>query len=747
MKKNVLLISAVMLLSQGLLAQVDQQKDSLKIIDLEEVIVSTTRAGDKTPVAYSNHNKEEIESRNIGQDMPYLLGFTPSMVTTSDAGAGVGYTGMRIRGSDATRVNITINGIPLNDAESQGTWWVNMPDFSSSVNSVQIQRGVGTSTNGAGAFGATVNMETSIPSRDAFAEVNNTVGSFGTRKHNVIVNTGLIDGKWSVEGRLSQIASDGYINRSASDLKSYYMAGSYLGNKTTIKALVFGGKERTQQAWWGTPQAVLENDADGIEAVINNNWPSEEIANNLRTEGRKFNWYTYENEVDNYNQDHYQLHLNQELSNEWSLNLSGHYTYGRGYFEQFKEDDDFSDYGLNDITMGAEIISSSDIIRRRWLDNDFYGFTYGLNYNSEKLSTVLGGGYHHYDGDHFGKIIWAEHSANTTLGDKYYDNFGVKKDFNTFLKANYQLNDNFNLFGDLQIRKVDYHTVGIDNDQRFINVGDNYTFFNPKFGLTYQIDDNANIYASYAIANREPDRTDFVDNDTQPKHEKLGDLEVGYRRTTSSYSVELNFYNMAYKDQLVVTGALNDVGSNLRTNVPDSYRRGLELVGGVRLTERLNWNANVTFSQNKIKNFTEVLYDYGAAWDEYNVVENNYADSDIAFSPNVVAGSNLSLAIAEPVVVSLLSKYVGKQYLDNTSNDSRTIDAYFVNDLQVSATFKTNFIKEIGINLLVNNVLDHEYESNGYTFGYSASSAYVVRENYYYPQAGRNFLLALKLRF
>lgn len=747
MRKKIWLVSAFGLMTTLLCAQKNQQTDSLKTIGLEEIIVSTTRAGEKTPVAYSNLNKEAIESRNIGQDMPYLLNFTPSLVTTSDAGAGIGYTGMRIRGSDATRVNITINGIPYNDAESQGTFWVNMPDFSSSVNSIQIQRGVGTSTNGAGAFGASVNLETSKPARDAFAEVNNTVGSFNTRKHNVIVNSGLIDDKWSFEARVSQLSSDGYIDRSAADLKSYYLSSSYLGSKTTIKALAFGGKEITQQAWYGTPEALLRNDRDGIEAVIANNGVSNEVATNLRNDGRTFNWYTYNNEVDNYAQDHYQLHLNQEINDEWSFNLSGHYTYGRGFFEQFKEDDDFEDYGLESITIGNEEITSSDIVRRRWLDNDFYGFTYGLNFSKDRLSTILGGGYHYYDGDHFGEIIWAEYAANMNPGDRYYDNVGTKKDFNTFLKANYQISDKFNLFGDLQVRKVNYHTIGVDSDQRNINIGDDFSFFNPKFGLTYTLSDHANLFASYAIGNREPDRNDFIDSPTRPKHETLKDLEIGYKRSTSNYAVELNFYNMSYDNQLVLTGALNDVGTPIRANVAESYRRGVELNGGIQLTDQIDWSANVTFSQNKIQNFTEILYDYGPAWDEYNVVENDYKDSDIAYSPNVVAASNLGWTVTGSLKVSLLSKYVGKQYLDNTSNENRKIEAYFINDLQISANFNTKIFREIGINLLVNNVLNYEYESNGYTFGYSAGSEYVVRENYLYPQAGRNFLLALKLRF
>jgi iron complex outermembrane receptor protein len=746
MRKSMLLAVAAVLLSGVVHAQDAALQDSLKTIGLEEIIVSSTRAGNKTPVAYTNMDKEAIEERNIGQDMPYLLNFTPSLVTTSDAGAGIGYTGMRIRGSDPTRVNITINGIPYNDAESQGTFWVNMPDFSSSVNSIQIQRGVGTSTNGAGAFGATVNLETSAPSQKAFAEVNNTVGSFNTRKHNVIVNSGLIDGKWTFEGRLSQIASDGYIDRSAANLKSYYLSGAYIGNRTTVKALAFGGKEITQQAWYGTPEAVLTNDADGIQAVIDNNGVSDEVANNLRNDGRTFNWYTYENEVDNYAQDHYQLHLNHEITDEWAFNLSGHYTYGRGYFEQFKEDDDFEDYGLENITIGSEEITSADIVRRRWLDNDFYGFTYGLNWNGEKIQAKLGGGYHYYSGDHFGKIIWSEYASNMTLGDRYYDNVGEKKDFNSFLKINYQLSDKLNLFADAQLRKVNYHTEGIDSDQRPIATGDNYNFFNPKLGLTYQLDEQANVYVSFARGNREPDRNDFVDAVAHPKHETLNDLELGYKRNAENYAVEFNLYNMSYDNQLVLTGALNDVGSAIRTNVPESYRRGVELSGGVQLTERLDWSGNVTFSQNKIRNFTEVLYDYGPAWDEYNVVENEYKDTDIAYSPNVVAASNFGFEVVKALKVSLLSKYVGKQYLDNTSNENRKINPYFVNDLQLTSRFSTDFISEIEINLLVNNILDHEYESNGYTFGYSAGS-YVVRENYYYPQAGRNFLLALKLRF
>ncbi len=741
-----LLILAEMLISKIVTAQ-NEAADSVKTISLDEIVISTTRAGEKTPVAYTNLEKEDIESRNLGQDMPFLLRLTPSLVTTSDAGTGVGYTGMRIRGSDATRINITINGIPYNDAESQGTFWVNLPDFSSSLNSIQIQRGVGTSTNGAGAFGASVNMETSAPANEAFGEINNSVGSFGTRKHNIIINSGLINNHWSFEGRLSKIASDGYVDRASADLKSYFLSGSYIGKSTTLKALVFGGKEVTYQAWYGTPEAVLDNDRDGIEEVLANNGLNAEQAKNIRNDGRTFNWYFYDNEVDNYTQDHYQLHLSQSLGNSMSFNLSGHYTYGRGYFEQFKEGEDLlEDYGLPYVTVGSETVTESDIIRRRWLDNDFYGFTYGLNFNESKVNATLGGGYHYYSGDHFGEVIWAQYGSSSNIRERYYDNVGEKKDFNSFLKLNYGLSDKVNLYGDLQLRTVNYQSVGVDSDRQIIDIGNDFVFFNPKFGLSYAVTNNSSLYASYAIGNREPDRNDFIDSPSLPKHETLRDLEIGCKVSGANIIFDVNTYYMNYKNQLVLTGELNDVGSNIRTNAPNSHRTGIEISGGIQLTDMLNWSGNVTLSQNKIENFTEVLYDYGDTFDEFNVLENDFRDTDISFSPNTIVTSNWTLSPSNFMTASIISKYVGKQYLDNTSNEDRNIDAYFVNDFQAGFNFTSQLIKEIEIKLLINNVLGVEYESNGYTFGYFGGS-YAVRENYYYPQAGRNFLLGLRLRF
>lgn len=746
MKKNLMTIG-LMLASMASYAQ-NEKQDTLSPLELEEVFVQSTRAGEKTPTAYTNVKKEELEQLNLGQDLPILLRMIPSMVTTTDAGAGIGYTGMRIRGSDASRINVTVNGIPLNDSESQGVYWVNMPDFASTVNSIQIQRGVGTSTNGAGAFGATVNLETSAPAKDGYGMINNTVGSFGTRKHTVMFNSGLIDDKWAFEGRLSKIKSDGYIDRAWSDLQSYYLTGGYYGKKTTIKALAFGGQEETYQAWYGTPEAKLNNDPQGITDLLyfGGEYSTQEQLDNLNNSGRTMNYYTYDNEIDHYQQDHYQLHFNHQFDPVWSAGISLHHTYGRGYFEQFKADDDLANYGLPNVTVGAETVTSSDIIRRRWLGNDFSGLTYSINYDHGNLKAVLGGGYSYYDGDHFGEIIWAEFAGATNIRDRYYDNVGTKNDFNSYLKVNYQINDKLNLFGDTQVRIVNYHTAGIDSDLRTISIGDDYNFFNPKIGATYQLDDYASVYGSYSIGNREPVRNDFIDSSVKPKHETLHDIELGYKRTAKNYFVGMNVYNMQYKNQLVLSGELNDVGSNVRANVDNSYRRGVELEGSIKLTKGLKWAGNVTFSQNKIEAFSETVYDYGLIWDQYNEVVTEFKETDISFSPSVTTSSLISYEPVDNLVIGLQSKYVGEQYLDNTSNNSRMIDAYFINDLNIRYQFETNFIKQIGLQLMVNNVLDVEYESNGYTWGYMAEGRH-YQQNNYYPQAGRNFLFAVNLKF
>lgn len=714
----------------------------------DEVIVYSTRANEKTPTTFTTITHKEIRSQNLGQDLPFLVNWSPSVVTTSDAGAGIGYTGIRIRGSDATRINVTINGVPLNDSESHGVFWVNTPDLASSTNNIQIQRGVGASTNGAGAFGATINLQTSMPSKDGYAELNNSVGSFATRRHNVIFNTGLIKDHWSFEGRLSQIASEGYIDRASSDLQSFYLSGGFYGEGTILKALAFGGKETTYQSWWGTPEARLENDLEGMQEVIANNGYSEEEAANLLNSGRTFNYYLYDNEVDNYQQDHYQLHLSQQLSSGWSVNGALHYTYGRGYFEQYRYDDELTDYGIAPLLIGDSSIESSDLIRRRWLDNHFYGFTYGLNYNTGRLQTTLGGGFNVYDGDHFGEVIWARFAGSSEIRDRYYSSDALKRDFNSFLKANYQVTEQLNAYADLQIRTIGYESEGTDSDLTAIGIDERFAFLNPKLGFTYSLGASSSLYASFAVANREPVRSDFIDapGNQQPAHETLRNWELGYKIASVRFSAQANLYLMDYKNQLVLTGEVNDVGASVRTNVPDSYRAGIELQGTYQISRQLTWNANATFSRNKIREFTEVLYDYGPAFDEYNVITNVHRNTDISFSPAMVAGSQLFYRPLEAVEIGLLSKYVSRQYLDNTQMAGRSIDPYFVNDLRITYGWSPAWVERVSLSLLVNNLFNTLYSSNGYTFGYFGGP-YEVRENYYYPQATRNFLAALNIRF
>ncbi len=720
-------------------------EEDVRITD--QVIVTSTRVNEKSPTTFTTINKATLQKQNFGQDLPITLNWTPSVVTTSDAGAGVGYTGLRIRGSDATRINVTINGIPVNDSESQGVFWVNTPDLASSTQSVQVQRGVGTSTNGAGAFGASVNMQTNTRNDNAYADVINSFGSFNTRRHTVAFGTGLINDKFVFDGRISSINSDGYIDRAGSDLKSYYLSGGYYGKKTMIKAIVFGGKEVTYQSWYGVPESRLNNDeAAMLETAAIEGW-NQEQTDNLLSSGRTFNIYTYENQVDDYAQDHYQFHVSHRVSELLTANAALHYTYGRGFYEEYRIDDEFANYGLNDVVIGGETISSTDLIRRRWLDNNFYGITYSVNYEQDRVHSTLGGAWNQYDGDHFGEIIWAQ--VLTVPKDyQYYFNNGKKNDFTIYWKNNYQLTDKLTGFLDLQYRRISYQASGKENKQFDFVVDQEFNFFNPKAGVTYEASPEQQWYASYSVGNREPVRNDFIDAiaGAAPKHETLHDIEAGWRFRKNNYNLNVNYYLMNYKNQLVPTGKLNDVGAAIRTNVDESYRTGVEVEGIVRLSSKFVWNANVTLSQNKIKNFNEVIYDYGDNFDEYNEVVNVYSNSDISFSPNVIVGSGLMFTPIKNIELGLLTKYVGKQFLDNTSNDSRSIDSYFINDLRLSYTVKPSFMREISLSILANNIFDVEYSSNGYSYGYRGGAT-EYRQNFYYPQAGRNYMIMLALRF
>ncbi|MDB4533756.1 TonB-dependent receptor [Vicingaceae bacterium] len=713
-------------------------------ISLGEVIVSGTRVEDNSPFAHTNITKEDFEKNNLGQDIPILLQNSVSMVSTSDAGAGVGYTGFRLRGSDATRINVTINGIPVNDAESQGVFWVNMPDFASSTESIQIQRGVGSSTNGASAFGGSVNLETTELKEKAYGEISTSYGSFNTHKETVKFGTGLINDRWAFDGRLSNIQSDGYIDRATSDLKSFYLSGGYYGKTLSVKAIAFSGKEKTYQSWWGTPQSRVEGNKEDMETHAGNNWLDSSQTYNLLNSGRTYNYYEYVNEVDNYQQDHYQLHVSNQFNEKLNATAAFHYTYGRGYYEQFRKGDSFSNYGLEDLVIGATTISNTDLIRRRWLDNNFYGATYNLNYKSEKFKMTFGGAYNIYDGDHFGEIIWAEYANGSDIRDRYYDNNGLKKDFNSYLKVDYTFASKTTLFADLQVRTIDYNAKGIDNNLDTIGVDTNFLFFNPKAGVSHSFSDKVRVFGSVAVGNKEPSRNDFIDNadDAQPKHESLIDYELGTEVKFKKVLISGNLYYMDYKNQLVVTGELNDVGSNIRANVAKSYRAGLELMTSFLISKKVKLNLNGTYSQNKIEDFTEVLYDYTVGFD---IVENNYKNTDIAFSPNMIAAASIEYNPFKGLNLMVQTKYVGEQFLDNTSNSDRKIEGYQTVDARISYSIFPKKMKEISFNLLANNIFNTLYSSNGYTYSYIVGET--ITENFYYPQAGTNFLIGMTLKF
>ena len=687
----------------------EKQKDTTKVNQLDEVLVSAVRVTSKTPVTFSNLSKEDIKPRNLGQDIPILMNYLPSVVTTSDAGNGVGYTGIRVRGSDATRVNVTINGIPYNDSESQGTFWVNMPDFASSVESLQLQRGVGTSTNGAGAFGASLNMLTDSYSDKASGEISSSAGSFNTFKNTVKFSTGLMNDHFEIAGRLSALKSDGYIDRASSDLKSYFLQGTYVGKTTLIKALTFGGTEKTYQSWYGIDAATLESDRTFNAAGMF----TDEFGNT------RF----YDNQTDNYQQDHYQLHWNEKISEKWNTNLAFHYTKGKGYYEEYQEDQDFADYGLEPIS-AAPTVTTTDLVRQKWLDNDFYGTTFSANYKNDNWDVILGGGWNKYEGDHFGKVIWARYASQSELGDHYYDDSSTKTDGNVFAKANYKVSDKWSLFGDLQLRNVTYKA---NSDETGL-VDDNFNFFNPKAGITYQLNEINSLYFSYARANREPNRTDYENG--SPKPEKLNDFELGWRFLSDKIRLNTNIYYMKYQDQLVLTGELDDVGSPIRKNSGDSYRLGLEVDATIQFAKKWSISPNFTLSNNK--NIDFVTDASGSLVD--------LGDTNIAYSPNFVAGNILTFAPLMPLKLSLLSKFVSEQYMNNIDDESGKLKDYFVNDFNASYEIKTTSIfKSISVNLLVNNIFNVDYISNGADYG----GGYV----YYYPQAGTNFLVGLNLKF
>ena len=704
---------ALFLLPFALNAQ-EQPKDSVKSI--EEVLISGVRAKDKNPITFTNVSKAQIAPRNLGQDIPVLLNYLPSVVTTTDAGAGIGYTYMRVRGSDGSRINVTLNGVPFNDSESQGTFFVNLPDFASSLESIQLQRGVGTSTSGAGAFGASLNLQTKAAQQNSYAEIANSIGSFGTKKHTLAFGTGLHN-NFEMNARISKIKSDGFIDRASSDLFGYYFDANYITKNTIVKAIAFGGKEKTYQAWNGLEdEEKLKNDRTYNSA----GQYTDEFGNTQ----------FYDDETDNYWQNHFQLHWNEKFSSKWQSNLALHYTLGKGYFEQYREDENFSDYVLPDFNG----ITSTDLVRKRWLDNAFYGTTFSLNYKNTTTDIIIGGAANKYEGKHFGEVVWTQYYVPNS--NKYYDNFGNKNDVNFYTKASQQIGK-FNVFADLQYRMVFYQA----NSVKFNDVNDTFRFFNPKAGITYALNNASSIYGYFGIANKEPRRDDYENGSIKP--ENLQDFELGYKFKNNKAALNINAFYMKYQNQLVATGALNDVGSPVFENSGKSYRAGLEIEGAIKIIQKVTLQPNITLSTNKNEDF----------YFERNGILTNLGNTNIAYSPNMVIGNAVTFSPTNALQISFLTKYVGKQYMGNIDAEKSILPDYTTSDLNINYEWKINKgIKSIMFSGLINNIFNRTYESNGYFYTYNDDfsnppNISTIEGVGFYPQAGINFLVGMNLKF
>lgn len=703
----------------------------------EEVTVTALRAGKKTPMAYVNIDRETIEAQNYGKDIPYLLKMTPSLITSSDAGNGIGYTSMRIRGSDANRINVTVNGIPLNDAESHGVFWVDLPDLASSTEQIQIQRGVGTSTNGAGAFGATVNLLTEALNKQPYARYDGTAGSFSTFKNTIAAGTGLINGKFAVDLRLSDLASDGFIDRGWTDLQSYYLSAGMYGEKSSLKFITFGGFEEVYQAWGGIPSSILETNRTYNEM-------------GAYTDSTGQTSY-YENQVDHFDQVHYQLHFFRELTSRLHLNAALHYTWGKGYYEEYETGQEYGYYGMVPAVIGNDTAATTDLVRRKWLDNDFYGAIASLTWENERLTLISGGGVNRYDGLHFGRVIWARYLGENNYGHQWYEGTGVKTDWNVYGKTYYDLDEKLTIFADLQLRGVGHDIDGTDANNRDVTQEHFYLFFNPKAGLNYTPAPGHRAFVSYARANREPNRNNYTDAPPgqTPTPETLNDFEAGYSFDRANLHAGVTFYYMDYTDQLVLTGQINEVGYPVMANVDDSYRTGVEIEASINISDKLLLGGNLALSQNRINDFVNYIdnWDYWTDPDnEPYQVQQEIGNSTLAYSPSVVSAGRIQYNVMKNVKFEWLAKYVGRQYIDNTESPEYSIDPYFVNDLRASWTVVSGAGSEFIFSMLVANILDEKYETNAWLYRYVEDGAEEYMDGYY-PQAGRHIMLSVGMKF
>lgn len=729
----------------------ESDSDTLRMIKLQEVEVVSTRATAKTPMVYTNVNKEQIAKINYGQDLPFLLMLTPSVVATSDAGAGIGYTGIRVRGTDATRINVTTNGIPMNDSESHSLFWVNTPDIASSVDDIQIQRGVGTSTNGAGAFGGSINMKTESLSTTPMGEVSGSYGSFNTHKEMIKVNTGLINNHWAFSARLSNIQSDGYIDRASTDLKSYFAQAGYYGKNTVVKFITFGGTEKTYHAWGGIDAAQMKKDRRynpcGEIEVIDADGKAKVVG-------------FFDDQTDNYTQRNYQLLFTQILSQNLSLNVNFHYTDGDGYYQEYKNRRTLKEYGLLPFEIDGETVKKSDLVRRKQMDNGFGGGVFSLDYKSEGLELSFGGAVNNYSGDHFGRVIWVQNYYNTKnprkTNHEYYRNNSDKTDANVYIKGNYEVVRGLNIYADLQYRHISHKIQGANDNWDWINekmqgidVNRTFNFFNPKAGLFYKINKQSNVYASFAVAQKEPTRNNYTDakEDAKPLAERLYDYEFGYNYASQRFSAGVNFYYMNYKNQFVLTGENNEIGEPLADNVPDSYRMGVELSAGVQIAKWLRWDVNATFSKNIIENYSEYVYHLDESWDPTGEVTTTYmGNATISFSPSVIANSIISAEL-RGWNAAFTSSYVSKQYLTNFEQSESMLEGYFVNNLNVAYTFKLPVLRSLSVGVSVNNIFNEMYSSNGWGGSNYLSTGERYNSAGFFPMAGTNVLANVVIKF
>lgn len=704
----------------------------------DEVVVNATRIVEKTPLTYSVVDKEKIQQNNTGVDLPFLLQSAPSLVVSSDAGGGIGYTNLRIRGTDLTSINVTLNGVPVNDPESHSVYFVDLPDMASSIENIQIQRGVGTSSNGAAAFGASINIKTESPSNEPFAQINSTYGAFGTLKNTIGFGTGMTDKGFSFDGRLSKIISDGYIDRAKSDLKSYYLTGAWSGKNTNIKLIATSGFEKTYQAWYGVPKDSLETN------------PTYNPAGAMTDSTGNIIGY-YENQTDNYQQDYYQLLVAQQIKSNLYLSGALFLTKGKGYYEEWENDKKLSDYGFPDVNIGGQTISSTDLVQQKWLDNNYFGFNLALQHQSTRFNSTLGLGWNQYFGDHFGYISWAKFASESQNNTKWYENSGDKKDFNVFIKTIYHMNRKLHLFVDIQLRTIDYAITGTHDDLRDFSQNHNFTFVNPKTGIYYSLDEYNSIYASVARSNREPTRSVYRDAspDQEIFSEQLTDFELGYKLVKKNISFESNLFYMDYKNQFVLTGKINDIGAAIMTNVPESYRFGIETQLAWRVVSNLDFTANLTISKNKINNFTEYIDNWNY-WDdpenEPYQYENELGSTTISFSPSMTAGAQLNYHLRENFDIIFGSSYVSRQFIDNTSNKERSLDPYLTGNLQLKYKVKQPVFKVLEISAILNNLFNTKYETNAWVYRYIYDDQHYAMDGYF-PQAGRHGLISATIRF